>query len=78
MKIYKKRIYEIFNYDGHGYIDWNNFYSMISVCYFASEDILAVIIFMIFDDSLSKELTKIQLTALCYSFDKYIHMQEEE
>lgn len=44
----------MFNFDGHGYIDWNNFYSMISVCYFGSEEILSVLMFMIFDDSLSK------------------------
>ena len=47
----------MFNYDGHGYIDWNNFYSMISICYFADTEIVKALVFMIFDESLSKEIT---------------------
>lgn len=38
-------------------IDWNNFYSMLSIIYFAPEEILAVIMFLTFDESLSKSLT---------------------
>ena len=44
----------MFNFDGHGYVDWNNFYSMLTVCHFVSEEVLAIIMFMIFDNSLSK------------------------
>ncbi len=34
--------------------------------------------FMIFDDSLSKQLTKNQLTVLCETFEKYIQTREED
>lgn len=39
---------------------------------------MAVLMFMIFDDSLSKELTKPQFEALCQTFEKYIQTKEDE
>jgi hypothetical protein len=34
---------------------------MISICYFASEEVLAAIMFLIFDEGLSKDLTKAEV-----------------
>lgn len=51
----------MFNFDGHGFVDWDNFYSMISICYFCKEETMAVIMFLIFDESLSKELNRAEL-----------------
>ena len=48
----------MFDRDNQGFLDWNNFYSTISICYFADAKALGALMFMIFDDSLSKELTK--------------------
>lgn len=77
MQINKKRVFEIFNFDSHGYVDWNNFYSMISVCYFAPEEVMAVIMFMIFDNSLSKQLVKSEMEELCCAMEAYLHKKED-
>lgn len=61
----KMRVFELFNFDGSGNVDWNNFYSMISICYFGSEETLATIMFLIFDESLAKELTKAEVELMC-------------
>ena len=38
-------------------MDWSSFFASITLCYFAPEHILAVIMFMMFDSTLDKKLT---------------------
>jgi hypothetical protein len=42
-------------------IDWNNFLKSISICYHGNLQILSILMFMIFDESLSKQFTKDQV-----------------
>lgn len=63
-KIHKRRLFQIFDYENQGFLDWNNFFTTISICYFAAEQIMTVIMFMIFDEALSLELTRNQVYLL--------------
>lgn len=46
------RLFEFFDYDSKGFVDWNSFFSAITICYFGSEKNLALLMFMVFDHAL--------------------------
>lgn len=54
----------MFDRSSNGYVNWVDFYDSISLCYFGSDQILATIMFMIFDEFLDKRLDKHQLSLL--------------
>ena len=69
----KKRIFEIFDIYGRGYVDWENFYATISCCYFGKELHLAIMMFIIFDKSLTKSLTKPELENMITQNQEYLN-----
>jgi hypothetical protein len=43
---------------------WSDFFSWVSICYFASEKVLATLLFMIFDLHKDRTLDETQVTLL--------------
>jgi Ca2+-binding EF-hand superfamily protein len=50
------RLFEFFDFDSKGFVDWNSFFSAITICYFGTERNLALLMFMVFDHSLDFKL----------------------
>lgn len=73
MQMQKRRIYDIFDRSANGWLSWTDFYDSISLCYFADAPIMAMLMFMIFDQFLEKELDRHQLTLLVDLNAVYLH-----
>ena len=69
----KKRIFEIFDIYDREYIDWDSFYAAISFCYFAKEVQLAIMMFIIFDKSFVKSLTRAELENMINQNQEYLN-----
>jgi len=59
-----KRLFEFFDMENQGFVDWNSFFSAITICYFCEENTLALIMFMMYDLSLDFKLDKNYLELL--------------
>ena len=59
-----------------GCIDWNNFYSAVTTLYFASEKVLAVIMFMMFDHTLSLNIDPIYLKLMLENNEAFFKADE--
>ena len=59
-----KRIFDVFDVDGDGRVNWPDFYTMISICYYGHEKFLSVLMFIIFDYHLDRKLDRTGLTLL--------------
>ena len=57
-------------------MDWSSFFSAITVCYFCSERVLALIMFMMYDLSLDFKLDHNYLTLMIENNENYLRMTE--
>lgn len=69
-------MYEFFDIEEKGFVDWNNFYSAVTILYFASEKTLAVIMFMMFDHTLSLNIDSIYLKLMLESNETFFRLDE--
>jgi Ca2+-binding EF-hand superfamily protein len=73
-----QRLYEFFDIDSKGFVDWNSFFSALTICYFGSDKDLSVILFMMFDNSLDFELDKIYLTLMIETNESYLKEKDND
>ena len=59
MKKHHKRLFDLFNSENGELLSWSNFYIGLTLCYFGSEEILATLMFALFDTNLSFKLEKV-------------------
>lgn len=72
-----QRLFEFFDVDSQGFVDWNSFFSALTICYFGSDKDLAVVMFMMFDNSLDFELDKTYLTLLIETNEPFLNETED-
>lgn len=63
--------------ESQGFVDWNSFFSALTICYFGSDKDLAVVMFMMFDNSLDFELDKTYLTLMIETNESFLKEKED-